>query len=77
MSVLNNDGKLQQLADDYGYANVMEMLEHSVLDSVAPCICKNPGCDYSEELEPDQDQGWCEFCQEPTLVSCLVLAHIM
>jgi hypothetical protein len=55
----------------------MDMLEHATFDSVAPAICSNEGCDYSTEMEPDQDRGWCEECGTNTVVSCLILAGII
>jgi hypothetical protein len=69
--------KLEQLAEDYGYANVMDMLEEATYDSVAPGICRNPYCNYSTGVEPDQDAGWCEECDEGSVVSCLILAGII
>lgn len=69
--------KLTQLAADYGHANVMSMLEEATFDSVAPAICSNDGCDYSTDMEPDQDRGWCEECGTNTVVSCLILAGII
>jgi hypothetical protein len=69
--------KLQQLTDDWGYADTMDMLEHATFDSVAPGICMNPDCDYSTEVEPDQDRGWCEVCETGTVKSCLILAGII
>jgi hypothetical protein len=55
----------------------MEMLEHATFDSVSPGICMNEGCDYSTEVEPDQDRGWCEECQEGSVKSALMLAGII
>lgn len=69
--------KLTQLASDYGYADVMGMLEYATFDSVSPGICMNEGCDYSTEVEPDQDRGWCEECQEGSVKSALILAGII
>lgn len=69
--------KLTQLASDYGYGDTMEMLEHATFDSVVPGICMNEGCDYSTEVEPDQDCGWCEECQWGSVKSCLMLAGII
>lgn len=69
--------KLETLAEIEGYEDVHAMLEAATFDSVAPCICTNPGCDYSEDLEPDQDSGWCPDCNTHTLKSCLMLAGII
>ena len=68
--------KLTQLAEIEGITE-MEMLEAATFDSVAHSICKNPDCNYTTMMEPDQDAGWCEECDEGTVVSCLVLAGII
>lgn len=44
------------------------------MDSVAPGICMNDGCDYITEVEPDQSEGYCENCDTCTVTSALVLA---
>ena len=49
----------------------------AVGDSVSPAICLNDGCDYTTEMEPDQDRGWCEACRTNTVASALVLAGII
>jgi hypothetical protein len=68
--------KLQTLARIEGMST-MEMLEQATFDSVAPGICKTPGCDYSTEVEPDCTEGWCEECDAGTVVSCLSLAGLI
>ncbi|MCP1747530.1 rRNA maturation endonuclease Nob1 [Bradyrhizobium japonicum] len=35
------------------------------------------GCDHTAEMEPDQDQGFCEACGGNTVVSVLVLAGLI
>jgi hypothetical protein len=65
--------KFDTLLMHYGYDDPMQMLEDATFDSVAPGICSNPGCDYSTEVEPDQDRGWCEECETQTVQSCLVM----
>ena len=69
--------KLEQLAADYGFEDTFSMLEAATFDSVAPGICTNPGCDYSTDVEPDSDSGWCEECETNTVKSCLILGGII
>jgi hypothetical protein len=71
-----NMDKLQQLCKITGM-DEMELLEEATFDSVAASICINPGCDYVTEMEPDQDQGFCECCETNTVQSCLILAGII
>ena len=69
--------KLEQLALEFGFATVYDMLEDYGFDCVMPAICMNPGCDYSTEYEPDKDRGWCECCGTNTVKSAAVLAGII
>ena len=69
--------KLEQLANDWGFNDPMDMLEQATFDGVAPGICCNPGCNYSTDVEPDSSNGWCEECQENSVKSCLILAGII
>lgn len=68
--------KFHKLMEIEGYEDEMGLLE-KVFDTVVPAICMNKDCDYSEEMEPDQDAGWCPECKTNTLCSCLVLANII
>jgi len=69
--------KLQTLVQDSGFVDEIEFGEAMILDSVCPGICKNPGCDYQTDVEPDSDSGWCEECDEGTVVSGLVLMGVI
>ena len=72
--------KLQKLAELEGSETVDGMFDAAVSDSVCPGICCNPfdmACEYTCEVELDQDRGWCENCQANTVQSCLVLADII
>jgi len=64
--------KIDQLAEIEGM-EVMEMLQEATFDSVAKGICSNPDCDYTTEVEPDQNRGWCDCCGTNTVKSCLIL----
>ncbi|MGE3279562.1 MAG: hypothetical protein AB7H90_05250 [Alphaproteobacteria bacterium] len=69
--------KLDQLVEAEGYDSLDELLEAAVADSVSPSICTNENCDYTAEMEPDQDRGWCEACGTNTVASALVLAGVI
>jgi len=77
LSTIAAEDKLTQLADSEGFDTVMAMLEEASVDSVSPGICTNPGCDYTIEVEPDQEEGWCESCNQGTVASALVLAGLI
>ena len=65
---------LQHLLDDWGLT-LEEMLEQTLMDTVAPAICTV--CGYTTETKPDQTQGWCEECNKNTVVSGLILADFI
>ena len=72
--------KLARLVELEGFENETALFAAAVSDSVCPAICvnpQNPDCDYTEEMEPDQDCGWCEACERETLVSALVLGGLI
>jgi histidinol-phosphate/aromatic aminotransferase/cobyric acid decarboxylase-like protein len=72
--------KLAKLIEIEGFDDEAELFEAAISDSVSPAICcnpDNPTCDYTAEMEPDQDRGWCEMCESGTLVSALVLGRII
>lgn len=67
--------KLMRLCDLSGFDSVDDLLLAMALkDTVCPAICMTEGCDHTADMEPDQDQGFCEACGGNTLVSVLVLA---
>lgn len=77
---ISDAAKLQTLAEQEGYDTPQPLLEAVITDSVCPGICCNPddpSCDYSTEVEPDQDKGWCEACDAGTVKSALVLAGLI
>lgn len=83
MSVLSREqraAKLAKLVELEGFDDEDALFTAAIGDSVCPAICcnpDNPDCDYTAEMEPDQDRGWCEVCGKGTLVSGLVLGGII
>jgi len=72
--------KLATLAQVEGYDTLDELLQAAALDSVSPAICVNPDnpqCNYTCEMEPDQDRGWSEECSRNTMKSALILAGVI
>ena len=69
--------KLQKLVAIEGFDNDISLFEAAVSDSVCPAICMNDGCDYTSEMEPDQDRGWGEVCGTNSMKSALVLGHLI
>jgi hypothetical protein len=80
LSAKERAAKLAKLCDIEGFENPDDLFAAATSDSVCPAICcnpDNPACDYTAEMEPDQDQGWCEMCERGTLVSGLVLGGLI
>lgn len=69
--------KLQKLVEIEGFKDDISLFKAVITDSVCPAICMNDGCDYTAEMEPDQDRGWCEVCNTNTMKSALVLAGLI
>lgn len=70
-------GKLSKLIESEGFENMEQMLQATVFDSVSPGICVNRECNYTVEVEPDQNCGWCEACGTQTVQSALILAGLI
>ena len=73
----NRAAKLMRLCEIEGFRNIEEILFASITDSVCPAICMTEGCDYTAEMEPDQEHGYCEACGGNTVTSALVLACLI
>lgn len=68
-------GKLEALIDTWGLEDENDLATRALVDGVAPGICMNPECDYTTEVEPDQDAGHCEACGTNTVKSGLSLIY--
>ncbi|QIG95534.1 hypothetical protein [Bradyrhizobium sp. 6(2017)] len=77
--VLSNKAvKLMKLCDLKGFESLDDLLLLAAFtDSVCPAICMTEGCDYTADMEPDQDEGFCEACGGNTVTSALVLAGLI
>lgn len=76
--VLSTKGaKLMKLCEAEGFTTFAQLLRHVGADSLCPAICMKEGCDYTADMEPDQDQGYCEACGGNTMASALILAELV
>ena len=57
------NAKLAKLIEIEGYDSVEDLAEAVLSEAVSPAICINEGCDFTCEMEPDQDAGYCEECR--------------
>jgi hypothetical protein len=70
--------KLKTLAEMEGFdLESGTDLDRILLDSVQPGICMNPDCDYTTNVEPDQNRGYCEVCKTQTVASISMLMGII
>jgi histidinol-phosphate/aromatic aminotransferase/cobyric acid decarboxylase-like protein len=80
LSQAQRAAKLRKLCDIEGFQDETALFAAAVSDTTCPAICcnpDNPDCNYTAEMEPDQDQGWCDACERRTLVSGLVLGGLI
>jgi len=69
--------KLAKLIEIEGYDSLQDLAEAVFSDAVSPAICANEGCDFTCEMEPDQDAGYCEECRTNTMKAAPVLAGLI
>jgi hypothetical protein len=69
--------KLAKLVEIEGHDSTDELLEAVFSDAVSPAICMNEGCEFTCEMEPDQDAGYCEECHTNTMNAAPVLAGLI
>ena len=70
------ENKIKRLEQLTGKTD-QQLAEHACYGSEAYGICKNDGCCYYDQYEPDQDKGWCPECKENTVVSILVMMGLI
>lgn len=79
LEAMTEDQKREFIKDirDYEGFPSDESLFETAMDEPA-AICVNPDCKaMAENMEPDQDEGFCEECRENSVVSVLVLAGLI
>jgi hypothetical protein len=69
--------KLATLMKIEGYDSIEDLAQAILSDSVSPAICMNEDCDFTCEMEPDQDAGYCEECRTNSMQSALILAGLI
>jgi hypothetical protein len=66
--------KLQRLAELLGFETIDEMFDAAVSDTACPGICTNPWCEYTANVAPGEEAGYCQRDGTNTVQSALVLA---
>ena len=75
--------KLKELMEAEGYEDLNEFAEYLMSDCEfgarcgVPAICMNDDCSYMEDMEPDQNKGWCPECETNTLASAYILMGVI
>jgi hypothetical protein len=69
--------KLRKLLEIEGYDSIEALIEAVFSDSVSPAICMNEDCNFTCEMEPDQDAGYWEECHTNTMTAAPVLAGLI
>lgn len=68
--------KAKDLSEKMGLSS-LELLEKAILNDQCFGICINEGCNYTTEVETDQDKGYCESCQTNSVVSVTILNFLI
>ena len=69
--------KLAKLIEIDGFDSIEELMEAVFSDEVSPAICMNEDCNFTCEMEPDQEAGYCEECRTNTMKAAPVLAGLI
>jgi hypothetical protein len=77
ISAEEKSNKLRHLVESEGYPDLESLVLACIADSVSPGIFTRSDCDYTTEIERDQQRGYCEACGGQTVQSALVLAGII
>jgi hypothetical protein len=77
LSAAERRAKLATLITIEGYGSIEDLAQAVLSDSVSPAICMNEDCDFTCEMEPDQDAGCCEEVPHQLVQSALILAGII
>jgi predicted Zn-ribbon and HTH transcriptional regulator len=65
---------IRDLALEYGYDDVLDLLEEYGMDSICPGICRN--CGYVDDVEPDADYV-CHECGKGRMQSAMILVGVV
>lgn len=66
---------LAYVAWSEGFDTVYDLLSEATTDSVVHGICTH--CGDITEIEPDSSGGFCDNCEQDTVKSVLILAHLI
>lgn len=70
---MKNSELIKKLEEGTGMT--AEEMAWGSLDGISPSICTE--CGFITNMEPDQDEGWCESCEKNTVKSCLILMDLI
>jgi hypothetical protein len=76
LTEVEKNRKIQYLLDNEGFESEEAIMEQGVMDSVILGICVNDGCNYTTDVECDSTDGWCECCEENSVVSAAALVGL-
>lgn len=66
-----------KLCEIAGLTHPDKLLTLAATDNVVLGICTNRGCVFTIEVESDQRGGYCDWCEDNTVQSVLVLADLI
>jgi len=54
-----------------------ELLTESLMEGNSYGICSNKDCNYTTNIEADNDKGYCEICKTNTVISAEMMLGII
>ena len=65
-----------EVAQELGYEDFLSMAEELITECSAPTYCFNCG-ELGPDAEQDATEAWCDYCEQGTCVSALVLGGLI
>jgi len=69
--------KLNTLVRLSGFDCEVDFLSACCSDTVVTGICMNAHCDYTDDVEPDCNDGYCEDCETSSVQSPLFFCALI
>lgn len=68
--------KINKLCQEWGYISYINMMKDYQPENMSPGICMNENCNFTDDVEHDQSNGFCEVCEEKTVASIFAIIGV-
>jgi len=76
ISELTRKALIKTICDNQGIDDPTDIAASALNDGDCPGICTTCS-EICDNIEPDQDKGWCDECKTNTVISLLILMEII